>query len=122
VRAFFKGTEYTRTIRHFFGPPFLAARGLPLLLGLIAGWNLPSHRVWLLVPVVCLGISIPMTLFYIYPINAVLFFQAGGNRSPEEIQSMARRWVIADRVWLGIMTIGFLSLLRALSIPFPTGR
>jgi hypothetical protein len=33
---------------------------------------------------------------------------------------MARQWIIADRLRFGIMTIGFISLLRALSLPFAT--
>ncbi len=120
VRAFFQGTEYLRTIRNFFGPPTMVARALPLLLGLIAGWKLATHRAWLSVPVVCVALALVMTLAYIYPINDVLFAQAGGNLAPEAVRKMVRQWVIADRIRLGIMTIGFLSLLRALSIPFPT--
>jgi hypothetical protein len=119
VRAFMQGTQYLRTVLHFFGPPFMALRAIPLLLGLIAGWHLTTHRVWLLLPVVCMAISVVMTFTYIYPINAVLFEQAGGNLSAIEIQALARRWIIADRVRLGIMAAGFISLLRALSIPFP---
>ncbi|HEY2122117.1 MAG TPA: hypothetical protein VGH07_00855, partial [Chthoniobacterales bacterium] len=37
-------------------------RGLPLLLGLIAGWSLPSHRTWLLTPVICMAIGLVKTL------------------------------------------------------------
>jgi len=117
VRAFFQGTEYVRTIRHFFGPPTMALRAIPLVLGLIASWHLSTHRMWLLVPVVCTAIAIVMTLTYIYPINAVLFDQAGGNLSGVDIQALARKWIIADRVRLGIMTVGFISLLGALTLP-----
>lgn len=119
VRAFFQGTEYMRTIRHFFGPPTMLARGLPLLLGLIAGWELRTHRFWLAVPVVCMIVGLVMTLAYIYPINDILFAKAGGDLAPEAVRKLARQWIIADRLRLAIMTIGFLSLLRALSIPFP---
>ena len=119
VRTFFRGTRYVRTIRHFFGPTARALRVVPLIVGLIAGWHLTAHRVWLLVPVVCVAISVIMTLAYIYPINAVLVDQAGGNLSDTEIQGLARRWIIADRVRLGIMSVGFFSLLHALTIPFP---
>jgi hypothetical protein len=55
------------------------------------------------VPVVCTAIAIVMTLTCIYPINAVLFDQAGGNLSGAEIQALARKWIIADRVRLGII-------------------
>jgi hypothetical protein len=119
VRAFFAGTDFMRTVRHFFGPPTMILRGLPLVLGLVAGWHLKAHCVWLLIPVVCTLIALVMTLAYIYPINAVLFDQAGGGLSGDAVRAMARRWIIADRVRFAIMTIGFISLLRALSIPFP---
>jgi hypothetical protein len=118
VRLFFQGTEYIRTVRHFFGPLTMALRTVPLVLGLIAGWHL-THRFWLLLPVVCTAVAVVMTLAYIYPINSVLFDQAGGNLSGADIQALVRRWIIADRVRLGIMTVGYLSLLRALSLPFP---
>lgn len=29
-----------------------------------------------------------ITLFYVYPINGVLFLQAGGNLSAEEVQAL----------------------------------
>lgn len=120
VRAFFSGTRYNETIWNFFGPPFMAARLAPLLGALLMGWHLPQHRKWLLVAVVCMAFGVVFTLAYIYPINDLLFAQAGGNRSPEEIQAMARQWIMADRVRFGVGVIGFLALLRALSIPFPT--
>ena len=119
VRAFFLGTKYNETIWNFFGPPFMVAR-LALLLGaLLVGWHLPRHRKWLLVAAVCMAFGVVFTLAYVYPINDVLFAQAGGNHSPEEIQAMVRQWVMADRARFGVGVIGFLALLRALSIPIP---
>lgn len=63
--------------------------------------------------------GVVFTLAYVYPINDVLFLQAGGNHSPEEVQALARRWIMADRVRFGVGVIGFLALPRALSIPIP---
>src|SRR5918998_296088 len=120
VRAFFLGTRYNETIWNFFGPPFMAARSAPLLGALLVGWHLPRHRKWLLVAAACMAFGVVFTLAYIYPINDVLFTQAGGHHSPDEIRAMARQWVLADRVRFGVGVIGFLALLRALSIPFPT--
>jgi hypothetical protein len=119
VRAFFLGTRYNETIWNFFGPPFMIARLAPLVGALLVGWHLRRHRNWLLVAAICMAFGVVFTLAYIYPINDVLFAQAGGDHSAEEIQSMARRWIIADRVRFGVGFIGFLALLRALSIPFP---
>jgi hypothetical protein len=64
-----------------------------------------------------MAFGVVFTLFYIYPINNVLFLQAGGNQGPDEIRAMARQWIIADRVRFGVGCVGFLALLRALSIP-----
>jgi len=122
VQAFFAGTGFMRTVRYFFGPPTMILRGLPLVLGLVAGWHLKMHRLWLLIPVVCTLLALVMTLAYIYPINAVLFDQAGGSLSADAVREMARRWIVADRVRFAIMAIGFVSLLRALSIPVPARR
>ena len=123
VRAFFLDTRYNVTIWNFFGPPFMVARLAPLLGALLVGWHLPQHRKWLLVAAVCKAFGVVFTLAYIYPINDVLFVQAGGNHSPEEIQAMARQWIVADRVRFGVGVIGFLAMLRALSTPFPvSGR
>ena len=121
VRAFFLGTKYNETIWNFFGPPFMVGRLAPLLGALLAGWHLPRHRKWLLVAAVCKALTVVFTLAYVYPINEVLFAQAGGDRSPEEVRAMVWQWVWADRVRFGVGLAGFLALLRALSIPFPTG-
>jgi len=118
VRTFFQGTDYMRTIYNFFGPPFMLARALPLLLGAIVGWHLTKHRVWLAVPVVCMLVGVVMTLGIIYPINDILFVKAGGDLSADSIRGMARQWILLDRIRFAIMSLGFFSLLRALSIPF----
>lgn len=120
VRAFFLGTGYNETIWNFFGPPFMIARNAPLLSALLFAWHLPQHRKWLLLAALCMAFGVVFTLAYIYPINEALFAQAGGNRSSEEIQAMARQWVIADRVRFGVGCVGFLASLRALSIPLPS--
>ncbi len=44
VRAFFQGTDFNRTIFHFFGPPFMLVRSLPVLGALLTGWHLQQHR------------------------------------------------------------------------------
>lgn len=120
VRAFFTGTDFNRTIGNFFGPPWMVARALPVLLLLISGWNLQTHRKYFVAMTACMIFGLTFTLAYIYPINAVLFAQAGGNHTAEEIRAMARHWILADRVRFAVLSIGFLALLRALSIPIPS--
>ena len=117
VRAFFLGTRYNETIWNFFGPPWMVARMVPLLGALFFGWSLSRHRKWLLLALVCMAFGVLFTLLYIYRINEVLFLQAGGNHTPDEVRTMARQWILADRVRFGVGFVGFLALLRALSIP-----
>ena len=117
VVAFFKGTGYTRTIWNFFGPPFMVAGSAALLLALIFGWHRPRHRFYLLIAVACTVFGLVYTLGYIYKINDVLIFQAGGNHTAEEIREMARAWVFADRVRFAVGIVGFLALLQAFRLP-----
>ena len=120
VRAFFQGTDYNRTIFHFFGPPFIVARNVPVIAALLAGWHLPRHRHALLIAVLCFTVVAPVyTLVSIYPINAVLFEQAGGTYPPEEIRAMARDWIVRDRLRFGIGLIGFSAILWAFRLPMP---
>ena len=118
VRAFFLGTKYNETIWNFFGPPYMLARGLPVFGALALAWPSAQHRKWLLVAALCGIFTVFFTLAYIYPINNVLFMQAGGNHTAEEIQAMARTWIWADRVRFGIGVFAFFTLLRAFTIPF----
>ena len=62
---------------------------------------------------------IPFTLLYIYPINEVLFAQAGGNGSPEEIRAMAKQWILANRLRFAVGCISYISLLYAFRLPIP---
>ncbi len=122
VRTFFLGTQYNEMIRNFFGPRMMPFRVLPVLGVLLSGWNLKRHRKYFLLMAVCMAAGVLLTFGYIYPINDVLFTQAGGEQSADEIRSMVSRWIFADHVRLAIMSVGFLGLLRALSIPLPTSE
>ncbi|HEX6127235.1 MAG TPA: DUF1772 domain-containing protein [Pyrinomonadaceae bacterium] len=122
VREFFTQTRYNETIWNFFGPPFMIARSLPLVLAIIFGWHLRPQRTWLLIAVLVKAFGIAFTLFYIYPINEVLFLNAGGNHSPEEVRQLVDKWVLSDRIRFVVGTIGFISLLRALSLPIERQR
>jgi uncharacterized membrane protein len=122
VRAFFQGTDYNRTIFNFFGPPFIAGRNLLMVAALSAGWHLPRHRFALLLAAACFAFAVVFTLLYIYPINAVLFEQAGGSHSAEEIRAMADRWIFADRLRFAVGVVGFLAVLWAFRLPMPAPR
>ncbi|MEO8025402.1 MAG: hypothetical protein ABI823_02955 [Bryobacteraceae bacterium] len=77
LRNFLQVTDFSRRVLNFFGPPFMVARTLPLLVALATAWNLLSHRKALLFATLCwVGIVIPMALLYIDPINDVIFTHA----------------------------------------------
>jgi len=120
VVAFFQGTQFNSKLGNFFGPHIMPFRALPVVGVLIAGWNLRTHRRYFMQMAACMAVGLILTFGYIYPINDVLFTPAVGNYSAEEVRTAVRHWILADRVRLAIMFIGFLGLLRALSIPFPT--
>lgn len=126
VRAFFAGTAYNRTVQGFFGPPFMAARMLPLVLALGLAWHRPAHRRPLLVAVGCFVLfAVPFTVLAVYPINAVLFDAAGGTADDAAIRAMAGRWILYDRLRFAVGVVGFVALLHAFRLPFtpvPTGR
>ena len=115
--AFFKGTSWNHNVLHFFGPYWIPVRFLPLYLMLFFGWNLRAHRPLFITTTICMTFVLVFTLAYVYPINAVLFTQAGAEHSVEEIRAMLRRWIVADRARFLVGCIGYLALLRALSIP-----
>lgn len=122
VVAFFNGTTYNETIFNFFGPPFMAARVVPIALALPLAWHLPKHRTALIVAVSCIVATVIFTLLYIYPINDVLFEQAGGGRSASEISEMARSWIWADRLRFAVGLMAFVALLKAFRLPLPGQR
>jgi len=119
VRDFFQGTAYNTTIFRFFGPPFMGARVIPIIIALVVGWHLPEHRLTLGIAVLCLVAAVLFTFIYIYPINAVLFQQAGGDLSPTEIRRMVRAWIWADRIRFGVGIVAFVAILWAFRLPLP---
>lgn len=117
VREFFLGTSYMKHIYNFFGPPFMAARVLPVLIALALAWHLPRLRRLLGLASACLAATVIFTLAFIYPINDVLFVQAGGDLAADEVRRMVRTWIWADRLRFGVGVIAFLLLLRAFRLP-----
>jgi Domain of unknown function (DUF1772) len=117
VRTFLRGTDFGRHKVRFFGPPTMLARNLPLILALVAAWPRQRHRAWLLLAFGCFAFGLILTLAYVYPINAVLFNQAGGSGSDGEIRSMVSRWIFADRVRFVVGLVGLLAVLQAFRLP-----
>jgi uncharacterized membrane protein len=117
VRAYWVEARFYESIFNFFGPWWQFVRTVPVIGALLACWNQPRHRPLLLVNVGTLLAAIAMTLFYIYPMNDVLFTTAIDSLSRDAAREMTANWVVADRARFAIMCAGFVCLLRAFSIP-----
>jgi hypothetical protein len=120
VRTFFRDTDFGRHKVRFFGPATMLARNLPLAVALVAAWPRRRHRGWLLLAASCFAFGLVFTLAYVYPINAVLFNQGGGDGNASEIRSMAERWVFADRFRFVIGLVGLFAVLQAFRLPMRT--
>jgi hypothetical protein len=117
VRFFFRETRFNKSVWNFYGPPFMAARLVPLILCVTLGWRCVPQQQGLLLVAGVTWIAITFfTLIYIYPINDVLFLQAGGSLSPEQVRAMVGKWLFADRLRFAVGTAGYLCLLKVFSL------
>jgi len=119
VENFFSTTSFNKYIYNFFGPPWMAARIVPVLVALALGWYSVQHRRYLLVSTGTLLLGVIYTIAYIYPINDVLMTKAGAGLSAEEIQALVDNWIFADRLRFAIMLIGYFFLLKAFRLHIP---
>jgi hypothetical protein len=117
ARAFFGGTGFNATIGNFFGPPWMAARVLPVFAALAVAWPLPRHRRWLLVAAVAIAAAVAFTFAYVYPINDVLFTRAGAGLGDAEVERLVQRWISADRARFAVGVVGWIALLAAFRLP-----
>jgi len=117
VGAFFSGTPFLEAIRSFHQNPFFLVGAVCLLGALILNWKVPTLRKWILLAVGIELLVVLGTIFYVYPINDVLFVHAGGGLDSTAIKAMTHRWLIADRIRFIFKVVVFLCLLRALSLP-----
>lgn len=95
----------------------MAARTLPLLVAVALAWHRPAHRLALGIASTGVVLATVFTIVYVYPINAVLFAQVGGNGSPEQITTMVQQEIWADRLRFGVGVGVFFFLLRAFRLP-----
>ena len=117
LQSFLKGTTFTSHILHFFGPVTQIFRAVPLFALVALAWRYETIRPWVTACAVTLLIGLVMTRVYIYRINDVLFWRAGEGLSADEVRSLVRNWILADRIRFAIMAGGWLCLLRAFSLP-----
>ena len=113
------GSHFPINPGNFFQP-----LSLPMLLGvvgaLICGWNTPwKYRVWLSIPLVMFLIIWILTPTVFWPLNHELYLAASGSsgRSDAEVIEMARRWVTYDWLRVAMIGVGFVSYVRAISLP-----
>ena len=117
------GPQYPVDTGEFFIPSsaalLVAACG-----ALISGWRTPwNYRVWLMLSAVMILVTLIFTVSAFWPRNAALWRVAKGAptamKDRDAIILMVREWVRYDWVRVAMATIGFVSSVRAISIPFP---
>jgi hypothetical protein len=106
-------------VLRFFGPPFIVARTLTMVVALIAGWKSAPHRIALSVALGCWLFVIGFTLLYIYPINDLLFATGMSRPGDDETLTLLRRWILADRFRFAVGCVSFVALLYAFRLPLP---
>jgi hypothetical protein len=115
------GPRYPMTPGDFF-QPLSALMVVGILGALISGWKTPlEYRVWLWVPVITFVIIWIFTPTVFWPMIRELYGAGSGKivRSDAELILLVRRWMIWDWLRVAVIATGFVSLVRAISIPFP---
>ncbi len=115
------GTRYPVDTGQYFLP--ISAPLLVFSLAtLIAGWRTPfSYRVWLALSFFMMLAIFAFTALWFWPHNHALWLVATGApdavRDRTEITRMAQQWVSYDWLRVAMMVVGFVSAIRAISVP-----
>jgi hypothetical protein len=115
------GPHYPINPGNFF-QPLSALMVVGILGALISGWKTPfDYRIWLWVPAVAFLIIWIFTPTVFWPMIRELYGAGSGKivRNDAELILLVRRWMIWDWLRVAVITAGFLSSVRAISIPFP---
>jgi len=118
------GPHYPLNPGDFF-KPLSALMVVGILGALISGWKTPlQYRVWLWVPVITFVIIWIFTPTVFWPMIRELYGAGSGKivRSDAELILLVRRWMIWDWLRVAVIATGFVSLVRAISVPFPRGE
>jgi hypothetical protein len=90
---------------------------LGLILSLLIGWKFYlRNRKWILISTTAALVSVIFVLGWMAPTIGRLITADNGLSAAESI-TLLHRWTIANWVRLGIEMCGFISALRALSVP-----
>ena len=93
-----------------------------ILGALISGWKTRfEYRVWLWLPVIAFLVLWIFTPTVFWPMIRELYGAASGKivRSDAELILLARRWIILDWMRVVGIAVGFISSIRAISMPYP---
>jgi hypothetical protein len=91
---------------------------------LFSGWKTPfGYRVWLWLSAALILAVWVFTVVVFWPNNAALYAAVSGvtseAKSKEELIRLAQQWVTYDWLRVAMMGAGFISAVRAISIPVP---
>ncbi len=116
VRKFFKGTPFARAMQKFWLSKLAKYSLFVLLAAVVAAWNEPARRLWLVAAVVALAVQYLLTIPYIFP-RKKLLFRAADDTPADAICQATRQLVLANRFRLFFKLVEFFCLLRALATP-----
>jgi hypothetical protein len=118
------GSRYPLNPGDFF-QPLSALMVVGILGALVSGWKTPAeYRVWLWLPVIAFAIIWIFTPTVFWPMIDELYGAASGKivRSDADLVHLVQRWIIWDWLRVAVIAVGFVSVIRAISIPFPSQR
>ncbi len=105
-----------------FFQPLSALMVVGVLGALISGWKTRfEYRVWLWLPVIAFLVIWILTPTVFWPMIRELYGTATGRitRSDAEAILLARRWIIWDWARVVMIAVGYVSSIRAISVPYP---
>ncbi len=115
------GPRYPMNPGDFFRP--LSALMVVGILGaLIGGWKARlDYRIWLWLPVIAFLMIWILTPTVFWPMIRELYGAGSGRvvRSEAELILLVRRWMIWDWLRVAMIAVGFVSSIRAISMPYP---
>ena len=115
------GPRYPMNPGDFF-QPLSALMVVGILGALISGWKTRlAYRIWLWVPVIAFLIIWILTPTVFWPMIRELYGAGSGKivRSAAELMLLVRRWMIWDWLRVALIATGFVSSVRAISVPSP---
>ncbi len=89
---------------------------------LVSGFKTGSrYRLWLWLPVIAFLLIWIVTPTVFWPLIVELYRVANNKivRNDAEVSTLVRHWFVFDSLRLAVIAIGFLSSVRAISIPYP---